>query len=541
VVARIFWSSDAYTKSIVSDIDRKQYEVVANQSIGARLTQHWPLLLIILLVCPLLLFRLVQSPNSWYDEGLNINAAQTLVDTGTFGLTTSTGIRLADPAIQTGSPMLLLMGIVVKLFENNLLAIRMVMVVFGILTLISLYALAYRLYGRFAAFLVVLMLIAMPPSDTTSTFILLSRQFLGEIPAILCISLGFYLLTSDRPSLWTYVSVGILWGLAIIIKSQVFLILSATIAVWVLFRFITKKQDKFHWLLTAAVMGGLYGLDLLWRNTMAGPMLANNLAILREGITIHILPFRGLRNLSDWQTVFRFLISVIALSGLIFFVRRTAKPSPIFQQQTQSLRTTQSLMLVFVSIWMLWFTFISIGWTRYSFVGLIFACVILSGVVSAVWSNLKLPTNTLIYAGLIILTVALGYLVNISDINDSTGDDFWRMAEEIKTQIPVDARILSLDWATDNFVPQHFMYPPTHTINVITENAFVRSNNNLEFDSLAMCPQYILLGSLRLGSMVLETALNISDSKPLFQEGIYELYKINTDLLPASCRTNSKS
>ena len=511
------------------------YEVLANQSIRAFVRLHGSLLLIIILVSPLFLFRLAQSPHAWYDEGLNINAAQTLANTSIFGLTTGMGIRLADPAIQTGPPLIALMGIVGKLFDNNLLAIRLVMGIFGLLTFLSLYALAYRLYGQFAAFLIILLLIMMPPTDTTSTFIWLSRQFLGEIPAILCISLGCHLLLRDRPQAWVYVLVGIFWGLAIIIKSQVLLILSVTVVIWVIFRLVTNKQDKFYWLLTAFIMFGLYGLDSVWRNGMAGSMLADNTAVLREGIAIHILPFRAVQNLQDWRTLVRLLLSVLTLSALWFFIKRTAKPSPIFQQQTQPHRTIQNFLVLLISLWMVWFAFISIGWARYSFIGIIFTFVVLSGVGSALWSNLKLPTNTYAYMGLMLLALLMGYFVNRNGLNDSMGDDFFKMVTDIKTHIPPDARILSMEWDADNFLPQHFIYPPTHVVNVITENAFIRENTDYAFDSLAACPQYILLGSLRLDATVLKPALDIATAQPLFQEGIYQLYRVNTDQLPPSC------
>ncbi len=494
---------------------------------------HWCFVVLLVLVTPLLLFRLPQSPVSWYDEGLNINAAQTLGLTGLYGLDTGNGIRLSDPAIQTGPPLIALISIVNTLSNNSLFAIRLTIVLISILTLISLYILAYRLYGIFAAILTVIMLIALPPTDTTSTFLMLSRQFLGEVPAVLFISLGCHLLLRTRAQFWTYLLVGICWGLAIVSKSQVLLVLSVTVALWSAYRVVTRKDDKYHWLVIGITMLSIYGVDTLWRGAMAGSMLADNMLVLREGIWIHILPFRAFENLQTFSIIIRFAASMGTL--LLFFWLRRRIPKVSNQSMSVSGLRVENFIIIFVFLWMIWFALISIGWTRYSFIGIVFTILVLSGLLSTLWTTLKLPSNRYVMLVLMLATVIAAYSLNLNKLNDSQGDDFFSMVTEMKENIKPDARIVSMEWALDNFVPQRFIYPPTHIINVITENAILRPNEDSQFDSVAECPQFVLLGSFRLDLNVMRDALSISDPQPIVQHGIYKLYQVDSNQLPSTC------
>ncbi len=495
---------------------------------------HGFFLVLLFLVIPLLLIYLSESPASWYDEGLNINAAQTLAQMGVYGLDTGDGIRLADPAIQTGAPLIALAAAVTQLTGGSLFAIRLMIVIISLLTLVSLYAVAYRLYGVFAALMVVIVLLVLPPMGTTSTFLLLGRQFLGEIPAVFCISLGLHLLFNAGNKFWRWALIGFCWGLAIMLKSQVLLVLSVSVALWTLFRFVRHKPDRYYWLVVGIVMLAIYAVDTLWRAGMAGAALADNMLVLREGIAIHILPFRTIRNLRDPGLFVRFSAAVLVVVGLLWLRQRRPK---IIEKLPESQLKVENFIAFFIIIWMIWYGLISIGWTRYSFVGITFTIIILSGISAAYWKAYKRPNNATMKIGLVTVAVLVSYGFNMPRfLANQQGEDFFRMAADLQTKITPDARIVSLEWAMNNFVPQRFIFPLTHTINVITENAFVRSNPNYGFDSAATCPDYVLLGSLSLDKTVLKSALEISDSTPLYSHGIYELYAVKPDLLPISCK-----
>lgn len=499
---------------------------------------HWPFAILLLLIAPLLLLRLSESPSSWYDEGLNLNAAQTLSATGIYGLTTAGGIRLADPAIQTGPPLIALISGVTRLFGDSLFATRLTIVIISFITLLSLYSLAYRLYGAFAALLAVALVVAFPPMDTTSTYLMLSRQFLGEVPALLCITLGFHLLMSAEDRWWRWLLVGVCWGLAIMLKSQVLVVLSASVALWTLYHMIRRKSDWYRWLLILLVMLAIYALDTMWRTHMAGAALNDNLAILREGIWIHILPFRWFRNLRDDGVLMRVGISMLTVGGL-WVLRQRVPRLPVFPTLPKAQMRVEHFIGFFVSLWMIWYAVVSVGWTRYAFVGFIFTLVILSGIITAVLNHYRFSLRIPLKLALVAVALLAAYGLNLPLLADQQGDDFFKMVADLKTQVSPDAQIVSMEWAMDNFVPQHFILPTTHTINVITENAFVRRNPNYAFDSAAACPQYVLLGSLTLDKTVLKSALGISKSEPIYQHGIYQLYQVNTQQWPITCRPQS--
>jgi len=501
---------------------------------------HWLSVTFFVLLVPLLLIRLPEAPFSWYDEGLNLNAAQTLADEGVYGLTTGDGIRYADPAIQTGPPLIALISVITKLFGDSLFAVRLSIVIIGIIALASLYALAYRLYGRFAALLAVVFIVVLPPLDTTSTFIMLTRQFLGEVPAVLCISLGFHILLTAENRWQRWGVVGLCWGIAIILKSQVLVVLSVSVGLWTVYRLLSRKEDGLYWLLLAASMVILYGCDTLWRTQMAGAAVESNLAILREGIRIHILPFRIYRNLRDDGVLLRLGISMLALGGL-WAARHRVPRIPIIASPTTAKFRAENFMSFFVILWMIWYSAISIGWTRYAFVGLIFTLVILAGVVTAVLKHYRFSLGTPTRALLVGVALVAAYGFNLGVLTKTQGDNFFQMVSDLKTHISPTARIVSMEWAMDNFVPQQFVYPTTHTINVITENAFIRRNRNYGFNSLTACPEYILLGSLTLDRTLMRSALELAEPDAVYEHGIYQLYTVNPLLLPASCRAKTSA
>src|SRR4051812_10213889 len=99
---------------------------------------HWPFCILLILFLFFTTIHIAHIPNVWYDEGLNLNAARTLAETGNYGLTSGASIRLGDPAIQTGTPMLLPLAVLYRVFGPNLAVSRLFTVVCGMAALIAL-------------------------------------------------------------------------------------------------------------------------------------------------------------------------------------------------------------------------------------------------------------------------------------------------------------------------------------------------------------------------------------------------------------------
>lgn len=498
------------------------------------LRNHWPFLALLLIAMPLLFIRLAEVPYPWYDEGLNLNAARSLATTGLYGLPTADGLRLSDPAIQTGPPMIIPLAALYSLFGPNLTVMRLFTVMFGVLALAALYTLSYRLHGPFPAFVTILILLIMP-GDTTANFILLSRQVLGEIPAILCITLGLHAMLSTKRRVWKNVQIGVCFGLAVVLKSQVLLVLSVTVGLFALYSIWRNRSSWWEWGVVIGIMAVMYGIDWAWRLSMAGPDAIQNFTVLREGVFIHILPFRALENLKDKGILIRVVYALAAFGGFYLIRYRNPQNRPA----DRSKRQVEAFVILFSMLWVCWFALVSIGWRRYAFIGQVFSTLLMGYVVSWIWTRIKMPVNKKVYAGLAAASIPAVLLVYVPDLSNHQGDDFFAMSTYIEENLPPDARIVSWEWPMSYFTNQHYIYPDTQVVNAITREFFFKSNyDTTMFDPLAECPDYILLGSFLFDRKTLGIALEAADNEPLFRSGIYEIHHISTIGLQA---VNSQS
>lgn len=491
----------------------------------AKLRTHWPLLLVLLIALPFMIINLDSVPHIWFDEGLNLNASRALATEGVYGLPDADGIRLADPAIQTGPPVIILLALFYKLFGANLSVMRLLFVLTSLGTLTALYALTFRLYGRLAAFIMLLLLLLMPGEDTAS-YIMMSRQVLGEIAAILFIALGLHTLLSAEQNWRTHALTGLFFGLAVTLKSQALLVFSVTVFLWALYRVYRNREDWLRWLIIVGVMAAVYGLDTLWRT---GAAVHYDIATLRDGVLIHILPFRALHNLQETGVLAR-LLAILAICAALFLLRWRLP-----QTRLKGVRRSEieKAIALFCLVWVLWFALVSIGWRRYAFVGQVFATIPLAYLISAAWlRGLRLPERAWLYGGLAAVAAAAALWLYVPRLSNPRGSQFARMIEYIRHEIPPDARIVTWEWPISYFTDQRYLLPSTHSANLITAAVFLGWDiGPAPFAPLDGCPDYVLVGSFEVDRLVMGPALEIAEKPALFSDGLYEIYRIPPDRL----------
>jgi 4-amino-4-deoxy-L-arabinose transferase-like glycosyltransferase len=489
-----------------------------------QLRSHWLFLLVLVVMLPFLFVRLAQVPYTWYDEGLNLSALSTLAETGLYALSSDGQLRLADPAIQTGPPMIVPMSWYYRLSGHDLALIRLPVVITSLITLVVFYAFVCRLFNRNAALLAVLFLLAMP-GEYTGSYILLSRQVLGEIPAILVITLGLHLLLNERSSLLQNILTGLLFGLAIALKSQVLLILPAALGLWALYRIYRDRQEWRRWLVIIGVLLLVYGLDTLWRAGMAGDQFTQNTNVLRDGALIHILPFRALNNLRDTSLLLRFGAMLLAVGGTILLLWRVPAARPTRPQNRQ----VMYFLLLFVSVWALWYALVSIGWQRYAFIGLVFAMPFLGFLAAYLIETVVRRPAVLrwVYVGATVVLLAFIAYYQWRKLQDTGGEQFFAMTDFVQQNVPQDAVIVSWEWPAQFVTGRQVVYPTTNIVNAITADlALGHGYDPALFNPLAECPSYVLLGSFEVDRRVLAEALAAAEPEPLFSQGYYELYHI---------------
>lgn len=494
------------------------------------LKQHWQFVLLLMVAAPFFALRLSQTPATWYDEGLNLNAIRTLSETGIYGLTAADGIRRSDPAIQTGPPVIVPLAVFHSWYGPNLGLVRAAIAVCGLLVLVAMYALSYRLHKQRTAILSVCILLIMP-GDATSTLIGLSRQVLGEVPALLLLCCGLLFISQPRPNWFHYGMAGLAFGGAIAIKSQVLVVLTCSIAVWAVYQIIQRRYTWPFVLLMLAVMFGVYGLDWLWRLSMASTQAEANAQVLLDGIRIHLLPFRGASNLSEIGTVARLGLVILGMSS---YCRIRWRSPGSTGDGTQSRRHIEVFLAVFTIFWFSWWALVSIGWNRYAFVGFAFFILLFAFVIDWAFEQVKAKLwNSRL--NFLLLLVILPLVVSLVTRNwlfeDQRGEAFSSFIRFIEDNIPLEARVVTWEWSAAYLTDHSYYLPTTRDANAVTQAAFLEANQDsyaeYSFDPLLrFCPQYVLLGSFQVDRIVLQPAIEVADPEPLYYRFPYAVYRI---------------
>jgi hypothetical protein len=196
-------------------------------------TSRWPLVLLVLLGAVLFAFlftwRLDQYPTPWFDEGAYLNLARTYADQGIYAQSDIGGYQFNAAVLSVGPTVILPVSLVFKLFGVSIAGARLVMVLYGAITLFMVFLLARRLMPQlWAAWIAVLLAVF----GWGNWMPLIYRTVMGEGPGMffLFAALWLWFAPGKRPSL-ALTAVGLLLGLAAITKIQFALIIFPTIAI----------------------------------------------------------------------------------------------------------------------------------------------------------------------------------------------------------------------------------------------------------------------------------------------------------------------
>ncbi|MEO7912510.1 MAG: glycosyltransferase family 39 protein, partial [Roseiflexaceae bacterium] len=198
--------------------------------------REWLVYIVLLVVALILaLYNLEYSPRTWQDEGGTLSLARTLVEDGVYAIRNSDGYQTFGTVQSVGPTVILPIALSFKLFGVGLLQARLVMALWLVFTLFAFYNLGRELFGVRSAILAVLLILSFPFG-----LVMLGRQALGEVPGIcLLLSGSLAWIHAIRANNYRYYALtGLLFGLAMITKSQYIvmiggtLILCAPLTIW---------------------------------------------------------------------------------------------------------------------------------------------------------------------------------------------------------------------------------------------------------------------------------------------------------------------
>ncbi len=315
------------------------------------------------LAVAVLALSLVNLPywrRTWFDEGSHLLVPKTLVQFGRYAYASSEGFRTYGPTLSVGPTVMLPIALVFKLFGIGLVQARLVMVAYLLLTFILAYRLTRHLYGSMVALMAGFLLL----TSRGVNILEYGRQVLGEVPALFFWLAGVLLWFRPEMKLRRIAS-GILFGLAMITKNQIALIIPPTlVVVWALDALYYRRLRHADFALPLVIALSIYAV---WMGVLliflGDGNLATNLALLRQasgGSLFVFMPERALSSL-------KFLLGLDVFYGFLVPALLYAAGLSL-RRDLEGLKN--ALLVVFVALALGWYAFGSIGWERYAFPGL---------------------------------------------------------------------------------------------------------------------------------------------------------------------------
>jgi 4-amino-4-deoxy-L-arabinose transferase-like glycosyltransferase len=501
----------------------------------------WPYGLIALLALPLLLWHLDTHPVPWFDEGFTTHAARMLTEQGVYGTyNVQDGYVHFDSGVSTGPAVVLAIAVSFKVLGHGMWQARLVNVIFGLVLLWSCFALMRRLYGTTFGLLAVLILLAWPNFAGVGLQ-RMSRQVLGEVPALAFLALGWNVLfsswgtQSSKRSTVMAALAGVLFGLGIITKSQVGIVFLPALGLISLLRLRTDYKNLIRWalpvIMTLLTFIAWRTFEYWGQQDASAAIKAANTEGYIKSIQLLLLPFNFGRwlNRSDWVLLFiMFVGSVSCLwRARVWQLLKPAQKDEQYQEATLGL---------FVFLYAVWFGFVSIGWARYGFVGYMISVLLCAkfGFDVLGWVFARLPEDWRPAQPSAVRYKLMGVLVaglvgsHCVDLFTMQPDDSAQLtADYIRTQIPREAVIETMEWELDAISGHWELHHPAEadSFEAIQQIFYERHKPNLTYDELQANPDYLIVGAMSDFTGVYdEEALN-KHFKLLNEFGAYKIYQ----------------
>lgn len=486
----------------------------------------------LLVVASLLLIHLDRYPAPWFDEGVHLSAAALLARDGIYGLPDSGGPRHMDTMLQTGvgPPVILPVAAVFRLFGTEILYARLLVVACAILAVGLYWCVGKRLFDRDAALLACVCLMA-GSRDPFTSFIYMSRQVLGEVPALAWFLLGLALTLRSlerakggkTPS-GLVIAAGLAWGASMTTKTQMTLILPASMLVACLADRFYYRQHAWRSLAGSVAVGlACVAAWTLIQLVVLGPeQFALNAAVVREGLLTQTLTIQPthLRHAAGvfWRTGF-LLWGLPGLAWGLWLAR---------DRDEAGFRQLVCLSLPVIAL--VWFAGFSIGWSRYAFFPFVLAPVWTAhGLLTLLRRRLG-PAWCRRAVAVAIAGLAVPLAVSASSWSRNLvwppPNSFEVMRSYLKAAVPADALIDTWEWEFSLDTRQRLRHPDARATFVATRAIFTdRTTPRGLYDSNQPLPDFVLDGPFSQWTGIYRDLISSRGTR-VVAFGAYVLYRI---------------
>lgn len=181
-------------------------------------------------------YRLAESPPTWFDEGFVIQSAVNLVESGKMGIQVAPGEIIRNSAFfSTGFTVTYPVGMAMRFFGRGLLQARAAMVLFLVLLVFFFYLLAKKNWGFKTAIFSSLLLASFAPLYGNG------KNVLGEVPGLLFLILFLFFINkleknNFKANFYHYAMAGLAAGLCISTKPLFLVLIPAILLAFFIFK-----------------------------------------------------------------------------------------------------------------------------------------------------------------------------------------------------------------------------------------------------------------------------------------------------------------
>lgn len=498
---------------------------------GARRRDAVAIVLLLAVSVPCLTLRLETCPAPWFDEGLRTNLARTVLEHGVYGTASSDGIHAFDPATSTGPADIAAVAASFRLFGIGTAQARGAIVLFGLVAILSLYAIARWLWGRPAALVAVLTALAVPRLQSTN-LIAMARQVMGEAPAAALSLVSLLLLFRSWGSSrrWPLFAAGCAAMLAFQSKGQmaiVSLFPTILVAAWA-----RSRKVGVDWRRVAAFAAGsamiASGWLLVQLASTTPEQRLEHAEILRDQVLSQFLIVgRRYFMIGTWPT---FALMAVAVGLGVLALTRDWRPLRLASTR----RSAELALLTGMAVTALWYIGLTPGWTRYAFLALVFAGLLIGRALYLLWLRARRWLRR--WPGLrpladrtaLAVLALFGLVINLPLLRSACPTEPFaaQMADRIRTSVPRDAVIESNDWEIDALSGHWLYHHPTQRQTTAAIRSFTALEDlRYDYDLFAADPDYLLIGPFGDAFRIYSQAEVRQSFELVGVDGPYRLYR----------------
>jgi 4-amino-4-deoxy-L-arabinose transferase-like glycosyltransferase len=420
--------------------------------------------------------HLDRYPAPWYDEGVNLQAARNLAESGRYGLAYDGFVQPFDPQMTTGPTVIGPVAASFRVFGPGVLQARAVMAAYALVAGLGLFWVTARLFGPLAGVFAVAVMAGIGDYVGLAE----GRSVVGEVAALAYLFLGAGVLLHGWPGQrapWpgsratnaqalgrtgTLALAGALFGLAIVTKAQFAVVVPVLLGVCVLgVRSGTLSPARAGLLLVAV------GLPVLaWQLFQAlalGPLAyLDNLLVVQSlaRVSSEAPPLRKLgSNLGDLLSTWSAWPGLLAL--VYFWVR--------LRRGDRRLRQPAAMVVpAFATLSWIWFVCFSMGWLRLAVPAITAGSLCLAMLVDDVlaWARARSTrvAPRAAVAALVLGPLALGVARNAALVAGADEVAAYDLAALVDQRVEAGATIETDEWELDLLVRRSAHHPPAAVV-----------------------------------------------------------------------------